>query len=709
MNQLLMISIKLMCFAVVLINAGTSLFGRPGAAGMDVVAMTNSTQLKPFVSRMDNVEVSVDLAGNILWLSAAQDQLILQTDTGMLWVKNLHDQTALQFGQHVRLTGHGMAGQGFLDQALIDNNGFHSALEKSGTVYLTAGRHPIRAEWFNGPSDYMFNLEYAGPGIERQRIPDKLLYQMETNGVVDDVLVPGLNFNCYEAILDRLPQRREFVAVKTGNVINFDIGVRTRNQDVALDFTGYLQVDRDGLYTFWSKSDDGSRLFVESSPLHIEVLDSTSLPEPRVIEPGQVLNPEEDCFWAVTEGVVTGVHIDTGGAFQVELCGDSKYMYLILDAADFHPPGLFSRIRAKGICLRTREAKGGYVAGRLLMSSASHVEELLPAPVPTGNFATTLAELRRRAADSQRTASLLCLTGTVVTAVSPRGFFAFQDETGGVIVQMNRQTDWVRPGQLITLKGNGVLDGNKLILNHAALVDNDGLHTTSEKSGAVYLAAGRHPIHVSWFNRTGTTGLNVYYQGPDLSRTTIPDSALMRPQIDPASGDIKWVNGLNYTCYNGEWGKVPRVEGLEPVAMGDATNFDLRVANRTEKVGLEFNGFLNVERDGPYFISDLSDDGSLLFIDEQVLQIQQISTNSLPDPLHIFPRQILGSDQNHRWSQTEGTVNFISESAGSLFLELDSIYGPMSVEVADDSDGVPSLILGSSSAGARILPECHGT
>ena len=72
-------------------------------------------------------------------------------------------------------------------------------------------------------------------------------------------------------------------------------------------------------------------------------------------------------------------------------------------------------------------------------------------------------------------------------------------------------------------------------------MDNDGVHDMGEKSGAVFLTAGRNPIRVEWFNGVEKYGLQVEYQGPGLPRQKIPDSALFRVQVD-GTGISNWVN-----------------------------------------------------------------------------------------------------------------------------------------------------------------------
>jgi predicted esterase len=50
---------------------------------------------------------------------------------------------------------------------------------------------------------------------------------------------------------------------KSGTVNNFDISVRNRNDQFAFSFDGFIQIDEPGAYTFFTSSDDGSRLYIE--------------------------------------------------------------------------------------------------------------------------------------------------------------------------------------------------------------------------------------------------------------------------------------------------------------------------------------------------------------------------------------------------------------------------------------------------------------
>ena len=70
-------------------------------------------------------------------------------------------------------------------------------------------------------------------------------------------------------------------------------------------------------------------------------------------------------------------------------------------------------------------------------------------------------------------------------------------------------------------------DGSKLWINGTEVVDNDGLHSMTTQSGTINLAAGLHDIEVRAFERSGDFGIIAYWQGPGVSsQTIIPTDAL---------------------------------------------------------------------------------------------------------------------------------------------------------------------------------------
>jgi putative heme-binding domain-containing protein len=64
-------------------------------------------------------------------------------------------------------------------------------------------------------------------------------------------------------------------------------------------------------------------------------------------------------------------------------------------------------------------------------------------------------------------------------------------------------------------------DGSRLYINDTLVVNNDGLHGMSEKSGTIDLGVGMHKIVVTYFDNGGGDGLEVYWSGPEMSKRTI--------------------------------------------------------------------------------------------------------------------------------------------------------------------------------------------
>lgn len=60
-------------------------------------------------------------------------------------------------------------------------------------------------------------------------------------------------------------------------------------------------------------------------------------------------------------------------------------------------------------------------------------------------------------------------------------------------------------------------DGSKLTIDGVVVVDNDGPHAAITKTGSIALAAGKHALHVEWFNATGDAALELKLQAGSSS------------------------------------------------------------------------------------------------------------------------------------------------------------------------------------------------
>jgi alpha-L-fucosidase len=69
-------------------------------------------------------------------------------------------------------------------------------------------------------------------------------------------------------------------------------------------------------------------------------------------------------------------------------------------------------------------------------------------------------------------------------------------------------------------------DGSRLYIGDVLVTDNDGLHGSQEKRGVIALAAGLHPIRITYFNKTGGLDLQVHYASKKIIKRPIPAAIL---------------------------------------------------------------------------------------------------------------------------------------------------------------------------------------
>ncbi len=77
--------------------------------------------------------------------------------------------------------------------------------------------------------------------------------------------VSGLQYEYYEGAWSSLPDFNALPPTKTGTTPAFDLSPRNRNDNLGFRYRGYLDVPTDGTYTFYTNSDDGSRLSIGST------------------------------------------------------------------------------------------------------------------------------------------------------------------------------------------------------------------------------------------------------------------------------------------------------------------------------------------------------------------------------------------------------------------------------------------------------------
>lgn len=305
---------------------------------------------------------------------------------------------------------------------------------------------------------------------------------------------------------------------------------------------------------------------------------------------------------------------------------------------------------------------------------------------------TNSLEIRQLGLQDSGVSRSIRLEGQVCWVSSTNKAFAIVDAFGGVVLQIEGQDQLLSVGQLVRLTGNASIlkTGNVFRVGVDGLVINDdGLHPLTERTGSAFFKAGRIPIHVEWFNGNGPFGLEVTYEGPGLTQRKIADSELYR-----TSGDGKTlVNGLDYVCYEGWWAGLPDFAGLDPVKSGTANNFDLNVRTRDLGVGLRFAGFFDVPRDGEYTFHLKSDDGGRLAIGRVNVRVDVVGDNPLPAPRVLSIGELVDESEDGSWSRIEGKVTQVRRTEDGLRIELGVGLARVEVDVTDKSTWSESELL----------------
>ena len=306
---------------------------------------------------------------------------------------------------------------------------------------------------------------------------------------------------------------------------------------------------------------------------------------------------------------------------------------------------------------------------------------------------TNILQFDRLAEQTQRAAFDLKLEGVVRWTSADGTALVLQDESGAALVETEPQNPPLRPGEKIFLSGEASVAGNgaDVRIGGRLLVKTDA--AGGEKSAAIFLKAGKHPIRVSWLAGESPDKLEIYFQGPDLPRQKISNSILFHKAIEP-DGNSRWIAGLEYAVFEGQWPGLPDFRRENATKTGVATYFDLNLKAREQNVALRFSGYLEAPRDGIYTFSVASSGDAELSIG--LPQIHSRGMATPPAPVRLIPGQVLSRESKSAWAEAEGTVTFVSRRG--LFaaqLELSSDAGRLRVGVDDGSGISPETLLDS--------------
>lgn len=398
----------------------------------------------------------LQLEATVIWRSEQENALVLHDKSGAALVKLPLGITNVPPGTRMALKGNAflVRKSGAIDLQLVplvNHDGIHAQATNSGAIYLRAGRHPLTLEWFNLFGERVLSVEYEGPGIARRRIPQRALFRSEFE---DE---PGVNYNYYEGQWEWLPNFGSLTPHSTGIADDLRIVNEAREEQTGLILTGYIELPRDGEYTFHLISDDGSRLFVGPHQLLMETLGSGGMPPLVRMPAGRELGLSEHYQWVSAEGEVTYIGEGRNGWELVLQSRTGSLTVLLASALEPVPHYLLgSRVRVQGICVPTLAPEGRVVAGELVTPTLDHVRVSTVAPrlwreLPVSRLVDHQDEPKVRAVH---------LRGTMFWRDEK---LMLRDETGSVEITTTRNGRWTENrqgeavGQLVRRDGKPVL------------------------------------------------------------------------------------------------------------------------------------------------------------------------------------------------------------------------------------------------------------
>ena len=157
----------------------------------------------------------------------------------------------------------------FVDgKQIIDHNGLHAMEEMSGEIELKSGDHDIKIEFFENDVDAGCRFLWRPPGAPKEIVPAAALFH-QVPAPPPQAGLRGEYFDLRETLDDfpTISPDKKPVITRVDETINFESTQEAFPGTQLVDsfyirWTGTLRVPKDGVYTFFLESDDGSRLFI---------------------------------------------------------------------------------------------------------------------------------------------------------------------------------------------------------------------------------------------------------------------------------------------------------------------------------------------------------------------------------------------------------------------------------------------------------------
>ncbi len=157
-----------------------------------------------------------------------------------------------------------------------------------------------------------------------------------------------------------------------------------------------------------------------------------------------------------------------------------------------------------------------------------------------------------------------------------------------------------------------------------------------------YTLDGSHPakdssVYKNSLNLVDTTTVRAQIFRDGQAISGVSEKTFQKKAPRRALERVQHQSGLHYALYSGQWEIIPDFENLTPETEGMVKNFDISSSPHKENFGFRFSGFIVVPAEGLYQFFLASDDGSRLYIGDELV----VDNDGLHGPTEANGRMIL--------------------------------------------------------------------
>lgn len=148
-------------------------------------------------------------------------------------------------------------------QPVVNNDGAHLSKTENGTIFLTAGYHQIRVEFFQRKGCKNLAVHYQGADTDHS----KQILRPSTLG--SEAEPTQFHYAYYSGRWTHLPNFSKLTPAHSGYApaINLDNRPEEMDENFGAVFVGQLKIDNAGDYRFYVTSEGGSRLIINGRPV----------------------------------------------------------------------------------------------------------------------------------------------------------------------------------------------------------------------------------------------------------------------------------------------------------------------------------------------------------------------------------------------------------------------------------------------------------